>query len=394
MRSAWFKYNIIAVVLILSLCFTVQAEELKTTIDITKIGKGARPIALGGAYTALADDTFAIFTNPAGLGLQLKPGFTSMSTKLLGSVDYRLLGGSYPLPIGNIAIGYVDATVPGGTRITSNEGLVEEHGEIFYSNRIVTLGYGLQLKDLKAIDFPIVSLLGMLGDMAGDLSIGLNLKMFSQGFTGDLTDPITAQGSDIDFGMMMKLSDSLTIGSVFQNLSKSDDGEMSWSTGENEEIGGSTKLGISYKPLNGITTVFDVELPQTNSPMIMHSGIEWDTSEYLTVRAGLDQNYESIDNGRTGAKTDLSAGVGINFIDGFRFDYAYHSDNALQENSTHYFSFSYFGSAIEKPKIKPKSEDQSEQEEIGEEDEFDFEDEFAGIVEAEEEEEEEEEFIY
>ena len=38
-----------------------------TVAQFLKIGAGARPIALGGAYTALADDINSIYWNPAGI---------------------------------------------------------------------------------------------------------------------------------------------------------------------------------------------------------------------------------------------------------------------------------------------------------------------------------------
>ena len=34
-----------------------------------KLGVGARPVAMGSAYTAVADDANALFWNPAGLGI-------------------------------------------------------------------------------------------------------------------------------------------------------------------------------------------------------------------------------------------------------------------------------------------------------------------------------------
>ena len=95
----------------------------------------------------------------------------------------------------------------------------------------------------------------------------------------------------------------------------------------------------------------------------MHSGVEWDVMEYITIRGGIDQNYGSISEGTAGIKTDITAGVGIKY-DGFRFDYAYHSDNAIPENSTHYFSISYFGTPVEKAKAKDEKENPLAYEEI------------------------------
>lgn len=40
-----------------------------TVAQFLKIGAGARPISMGGAYTALADDINSIYWNPAGLAI-------------------------------------------------------------------------------------------------------------------------------------------------------------------------------------------------------------------------------------------------------------------------------------------------------------------------------------
>ncbi|MBI4062852.1 MAG: UPF0164 family protein, partial [Elusimicrobia bacterium] len=43
-----------------------------------KIGVGARPIGLGSAYTAMANDATAIYWNPAGLGAIKKRELSAM----------------------------------------------------------------------------------------------------------------------------------------------------------------------------------------------------------------------------------------------------------------------------------------------------------------------------
>ena len=62
-----------------------------------KIGVGARPVGMGGAYTAVADDANALFWNPAGLALD--PGLCADVTmmKLLQSVSYASAGMVAPL---------------------------------------------------------------------------------------------------------------------------------------------------------------------------------------------------------------------------------------------------------------------------------------------------------
>ncbi len=89
-------------------------------------GIGSRALAMGGAYTALADDYYSIYWNPAGLALQTQPSFTvEMShLNLLNEAAYsgtntsnrqtythlRSLGMAWPIPTSRgslvFALGY------------------------------------------------------------------------------------------------------------------------------------------------------------------------------------------------------------------------------------------------------------------------------------------------
>lgn len=340
----------IALLMLAILGCASYASDLKSSIDITRIGKGARPIALGGAYTALADDTSAIFTNPAGLGFNNRISFTSMSTQLLGCVNYKLIGGSYPTPFGNIAVGYVSATTPGGMRITETGGVTTEHGMLNYTNSIITFSYGTRITDI----------LPLSNFVTDNLVIGASLKLFSQGFTGgSLSDAPTATGTDIDMGFIYNFSDSLSFGTVIQNSNKSTGGDMTWSTGEKEAIEGVNKMGLVYRPAKNIKTVVDMDILQGSAPVVMHGGVEWNAMDQLAVRFGIDQNYQSINDGVMGVSTDLSAGVGID-IGGFKVDYAYHNNSSMPENSTHFISFSYYGAEVQKPKKESKEDKEEE----------------------------------
>ena len=68
--------TIIALLILAAMATTALADELHedvgtTAFAFTKIGVGARPVAMGGAFVGLADDITALYYNPAGLaGLQ------------------------------------------------------------------------------------------------------------------------------------------------------------------------------------------------------------------------------------------------------------------------------------------------------------------------------------
>jgi hypothetical protein len=68
-----------------------------TGFTFMRIGVGARPVAMGGAYTAVADDANALFWNPAGMALD--PTFNGSVTmmKLLQSVSYASAGVVAPI---------------------------------------------------------------------------------------------------------------------------------------------------------------------------------------------------------------------------------------------------------------------------------------------------------
>jgi len=75
-----------------------------TGFSFMKIGVGARPVGMGGAYTAVADDANALFWNPAGLALNPAYGGSVTVMKLLQSVSYA--SGGLVAPIGRrLAVG-------------------------------------------------------------------------------------------------------------------------------------------------------------------------------------------------------------------------------------------------------------------------------------------------
>jgi hypothetical protein len=61
------------------------------------IGCGARPMGMGGAFVALADDANALLWNPAGLTNPDRPQLTGMYLRQMGLVPYGFIGVALPL---------------------------------------------------------------------------------------------------------------------------------------------------------------------------------------------------------------------------------------------------------------------------------------------------------
>ena len=72
-RAQGLEKLIIMLMLFMSMTAVVCADQDAPAVDISRTGIGARPLALGRSFTAIADDGNAVLMNPAGLGF-----FTSL----------------------------------------------------------------------------------------------------------------------------------------------------------------------------------------------------------------------------------------------------------------------------------------------------------------------------
>jgi hypothetical protein len=61
-----------------------------------KIGPGARPVAMGEAFTGVADDIHAIYYNPAGLGTLKHPELAGTHMQYFQGIQYEFAGFAYP----------------------------------------------------------------------------------------------------------------------------------------------------------------------------------------------------------------------------------------------------------------------------------------------------------
>jgi len=68
------------------------AERFTNVAALLEIGMGARPLGMGGAFTALADDESAVFYNPAGLAFLKTLGLTALYSRQFALLDYGALG--------------------------------------------------------------------------------------------------------------------------------------------------------------------------------------------------------------------------------------------------------------------------------------------------------------
>jgi hypothetical protein len=84
---------------------------------LTTLGSGARPLGMGGAYTAVSDDAFALFYNPAGLSQVSRGEFAIGIHHGIDEIDNDYLGEDATTRRGNTKLGHLSIVFPSSTYI-------------------------------------------------------------------------------------------------------------------------------------------------------------------------------------------------------------------------------------------------------------------------------------
>lgn len=225
---------------------------------------GVRPMGMGGAFVALADDTSAIMFNPAGLGQIKKAEFAAAYDKL-----YAGLGDD---SLGRGLISYVYPSQFYGAFAVNTTML---HTPL-YKETTVTFGYGRAL---------------------GSLYLGMNAKgLFASFDTNDYTelDPLFNNGTStngvaIDLGMLYKITDSISFGLAALNVNQPN---MALSEDAESKVPVTLQTGIALKLGNTVPTLdltYRSKKLSDKQDINFHFGMEsWLAGESVALRAGVN----------------------------------------------------------------------------------------------------------
>lgn len=135
----WF--GLLAVILLATPCSTLLAAA-NTGAAFLKIDTGARPAAMGGAYTAVADDVNALYYNPGGLpNIGRRELGATHAEWLLGS-KFDFLGFAQPTMHGTFGLGVTRLTSGG---FQERDASRRQTGGFEAMDTAYTLGYGRKL---------------------------------------------------------------------------------------------------------------------------------------------------------------------------------------------------------------------------------------------------------
>jgi len=281
------------------------ADQGTTAAVFLKLEQGARPIGMGGAFTAAADDANAVLWNPAGLGQLTKMEATLMHTIWFADIWYD----------------YVAVAVPGGEIGTFGLGVVYVNsGEIKSWDQLGTL-----LPSFTAWDLGVTLSYGTF--LNEEVSVGVSLKLFNEQIQDEGAFSFAA-----DIGVIYKFPvKGLKLGVLLQNLGPK------FGFGEAFFLPIAFKIGVSYEGIRNMLLTLDYIQP-IETYGIIALGFEYWYREIVVLRVGyqyqgmFDVNrwYENYGGPEILAGFVMGAGLKIDI---YEIDYAYRQYGVLE--STH-----------------------------------------------------------
>lgn len=255
-------------------------------MEFLKIGAGARPMAMAGAYVGFASGAEAGYWNPAGLTQIEHVEFSATHLQWSTDVMYEFLTYGQKFPgIGAVGVSlfYLDV------------------GEIDARDE-----FGQVLPVISVYDAcGMISFARAINPM---LSAGLSVKGFQEKIGDDATSGLAA-----DVGGLVRLA-MVNVGFNIQNL-----GMKLKFVDEEFSLPMTGRLGVAFHPLAALTLALDGDYQIVNARGAVHFGGEYWIKDMVAVRAGYQ--YKTEDD-VLGLLNGLGAGLGVKYMK-FGVDYGY-----------------------------------------------------------------------
>lgn len=317
----------LALSLAFSACAVYALGSGTSSADFLKIGVGARPSAMGGAYAAVADDSNATYWNPAGIAYTDTWDLTFMHLVWYANTGYDFL--SAVMPIDNISGVGLSANyfwVPEFNSTRDSLGVFLEPSAAASYDLALTLTYARIMGDIYTTDFTI-----------GNIALGANITYVQR----KLLDTLMPGMAMADLGMTVNLTDAIRGAIVLQDIDLGSGEDRSPFAAR---IGAAWDIAIS-KDI-GLLLACDVSRPIdiTNpdySKLFVSMGFEVKLFGYGYLRGGYRSGEPDF---------GLTAGAGFGLPEIGSVDYAFAPHNEL--GSSHRISLSLkFGDKSARPVV-------------------------------------------
>jgi len=242
------------------------------------IWPGSRPTALGGAFTAVADDATATYYNIGGLGFQNRGAITLQHANwlpgLYPGMYYEFLGATRSLrQKGTLGFNIIYLTT-GRTEVINEQG--EYLGEYNTFDIAATIGYGYKVlpKLSTGVSFKFI-----YSFLVPDW-----VFLVMQKELGNISGGVGTTWA-LDMGLLYKPFPFLSIGAALQNLGPN----IAYTTsGASDPLPRMLRIGLNYMPIQ--SKLFRLSLiPEMTKVLV---GMFYDPEDTLTFSQELSYEYK------------------------------------------------------------------------------------------------------
>lgn len=254
--------------------------------NILSIGVGARAIAMGEAYTAMADDVSSLYWNPAGLALLNQSQASFMYNQFLKDLTYQNAGVALPLENGGVGASLSYLTYG---QIQGFDPAGNPTGNVNAYSGVGTVG-GAWLGDTWSAGFNVKGVQESLADVKAN---GV-----AADFGATLVYPHEVKGGTLRAAATLR-----NLGSGLKFIDQTDPFPREWRVGMSalEMLNRRLNLSMDYGQ-------------ERDNDGAIYAGAEYWFFPFFALRAGYAGSHTE--------GSGLRAGVGLKFKD-LSFDYAY-----------------------------------------------------------------------
>jgi len=290
--------------------------------SFTRLGLGARAIAMGNTGVAAPARGYSFYYNPALAGRQQEKVFTNSYNFLSQDRHIYFLGFSMKVPPGaGLSVGWLKS---GTGDVRSYNSIGKDTGEINQHAHAVYASFSRHFSE--------------------KFSIGVTLKALFE-FINDGTSEFDYEANGVggDIGVFYQANEDISLGVVYKDIGS----KLKANTENIFELGGTTiddfprllRAGVFYKtPFEGINFAYDFEISNTDE-YTNHIGFEAITGRNLALRIGFI-DFE----GESDRELQFVAGAGFDFKL-YKFvsnlDYAFIGSKE-DEGTSHLFSWEIY----------------------------------------------------
>ncbi|HLP16407.1 MAG TPA: PorV/PorQ family protein [Bacteroidota bacterium] len=242
--------KIVVLVMVMTSACLADVKIGKYAGEFMAIGVGGRALGMGSAYTALATDVTAGYWNPAGLARIMYPEIALMHDERYGNLvnyDYVAVALPFGANVTNAETGAVDyrASSIGLSVVRLGIDAIADTRRAWNDingNGIFDDGAGVrpdysQITFFNAADYAMY--LTYAKQYSAKFSLGVNMKLIRRNI-----GEFHGTGIGFDAGVMYLPTPRLFLGATVQDITTT---LVAWSTGTNELISPTVKLGAAYR---------------------------------------------------------------------------------------------------------------------------------------------------